>query len=418
MAEMPCAALLSESDTSPRPAAWGAVYAMTLCTFVLVASEFMPVSLLSPIARDLGLTAGQAGQAISVSGLFAVLTSLSLSRLIGVVDRRHVLLALTGLLIGSGTLVTLANNYATLIAGRALVGVAIGGFWSLSAAMAMRLVPGPSVPKALAIMNGGNAIASTVAAPLGSFVGGLIGWRGAFFCVVPLAVAAVIWQAFAVPSLPAVQEARSGGIVALLRKPRIATGLAGTLLLFTGQFALFTYLRPFLEEVTHVSLGLLSTMLLVVGFSGFVGTLLIGRAIGSRIHLTLAALPAVMAAVAFAMVVGGASVTAMLTLLAIWGFASTAAPVVWWTWVTLAAAENAEAGGGLMVAVAQIGITLGATLGGVAYDSLGPLVTFTGSGVILALGALVALVGTSAGVAHAAHRHPERACEPVQVCAR
>jgi DHA1 family purine ribonucleoside efflux pump-like MFS transporter len=78
--------------------------------------------------------------------------------------------------------------------GRALLGIAIGGFWSISAATIMRLVPPQSVPRGLAVINGGNAIATTIAAPLGSFMGGLIGWRGAFFCVVPLASAAVIWQ--------------------------------------------------------------------------------------------------------------------------------------------------------------------------------------------------------------------------------
>jgi predicted MFS family arabinose efflux permease len=37
---------------------WGGIFAMTLCIFVLIASEFMPVSLLTPLARDLGVTEG------------------------------------------------------------------------------------------------------------------------------------------------------------------------------------------------------------------------------------------------------------------------------------------------------------------------------------------------------------------------
>ncbi|VED37277.1 major facilitator superfamily protein [Escherichia coli] len=47
---------------------------MTLCVFVLIASEFMPVSLLTPITRDLGVTEGLAGQGIAISGALAVLT--------------------------------------------------------------------------------------------------------------------------------------------------------------------------------------------------------------------------------------------------------------------------------------------------------------------------------------------------------
>ena len=103
---------------------------MSLCVFVLIASEFLPVSLLRPIATDLAMTEGQAGQAISVSGIFAVLTSLFISSLTGRLDRKVVLVAMTGLMIASGVIVSFAPNYAVMMIGRALLGVVIGGFWS------------------------------------------------------------------------------------------------------------------------------------------------------------------------------------------------------------------------------------------------------------------------------------------------
>jgi predicted MFS family arabinose efflux permease len=387
----------SVAAVSPQPAgqsgmaAWGAVYAMTLCTFVLVASEFMPVSLLSPIARDLRLSEGQAGQAIAISGLFAMVASLAMSRLIGATDRRVVLLGLTALLILSGAMVAVAPNYAVLLLGRAILGVAIGGFWSMSAAVTMRLVPPDKVPKALSILNGGNALATVIGAPLGSFLGGMIGWRGAFFCVVPLAVAATAWQALSLPRLPAERRDGGSGMLALLQRRAVILGLTGAALLFMGQFALYTYLRPFLEQVTHVSLGTLSMLLFVVGMSGFVGTTLVGRLIGKRLHLLLAAFPAVMAVVAAGLVMFGHSVAIVGMLLALWGLAGTAAPVAWWTWVTRSAPDHPEAGGGLMVAVVQFAIMTGATLGGFAYDAAGYAATFAGSGIILAVAAAIAL---------------------------
>ena len=67
---------LVSAGQATRPAAWGAVAALTLCVATLIASEFMPISLLTPIAADLHMTEGSAGQAIAVSGIFAVLTSL------------------------------------------------------------------------------------------------------------------------------------------------------------------------------------------------------------------------------------------------------------------------------------------------------------------------------------------------------
>src|SRR3954454_166884 len=194
-------AAMLENRNSRSIGGWSAVLALTLCVSTLVASEFMPVSLLTPIASDLHMTEGQAGQAISVSGVFAVLTSLFISGMTAGRDRRSVLLALTLLMIVSGSVVALAPNYATLMAGRAVLGIAIGGFWSMSTAAVMRLVPEDHVPRALAILQGGTALAATVAAPLGSFLGGFIGWRGAFFCVVPLAAVALAWLLVSLPAM-------------------------------------------------------------------------------------------------------------------------------------------------------------------------------------------------------------------------
>ncbi|WP_277984188.1 MFS transporter [Sphingomonas faeni] len=374
-----------------RPARWGAVYAMALCSFVLIASEFMPVSLLSPIAHTLNLTEGKAGQAISISGLFAVITSLSLSSVLGKTDRRIVLLVLTSLLVVSGAIVAFAPTYLVFMAGRALLGIAIGGFWSMSAAIAMRLVPSHAVPKALAVISGGNALATVLAAPLGSLVGSLIGWRGAFFCVVPVAVAAVIWQALTLPPLPVAERQSARGMFALLRRPPVVFGLLTVAMLFVGQFALFTYLRPFLEQVTHVSPAMLSIMLLILGVSGFIGTVLIGRVLNGGLFLTLAVLPALMAATAAALTVLGTSVVAVGILLAVWGFAGTSAPVAWWTWLARTVPDEAEAGGGLMVAIVQLAITLGATMGGIVFDAAGPRAEFLASAGLLAIAALAAV---------------------------
>lgn len=141
----------------------------------------MPVSLLTPIARDLNVTEGLAGRGIAISGAPAVMTSLTIANLAGSLNRKYLLLGLTVLMAASGLIVALASSYAVYMAGRALIGIVIGGFWSMSAATAIRLVPQRQVPRALAIFNGGNALATVVAAPLGSYLGSTVGWRGAFY---------------------------------------------------------------------------------------------------------------------------------------------------------------------------------------------------------------------------------------------
>ena len=380
---------------SPIP---GAVLAMTLCAAALIASEFMPVSLLTPLASDLRITEGQAGQAISVSGIFAVLTSLFVSAASGRFDRRTVLLAFTLLMVLSGAVVSFAPNFAVLMAGRALLGVAIGGFWSMSTATVMRLVPCEEVPRALAILNGGNALAATVAAPLGSFLGAYVGWRGAFFCVVPLAALTFAWQVATIPPLPAGRQSDAGAAFRLLGRPQVASGMLAIMFLFMGQFALFTYLRPFLETVTRVDVSTLSLILLVVGVTGLVGTYLVGWLLRASLHGVLVVIPLGMAAIAIALVALGSWPVATAALLGGWGLIGTPAPVGWGTWLSRTLPEDAEAGGGLMVATIQLAITLGASVGGWLLDMSGYRSTFAVSAAMLSVSALLAFVNWRAGL--------------------
>jgi predicted MFS family arabinose efflux permease len=310
---------------SQDKASWSAVFALSLCVATLITSEFMPVSLLTPIAVDLQLTEGQAGQAIAVSGVFAVLTSLFIAALTPRLDRRAVLQWLTALMLVSGLITALAPNYVMLMAGRALVGVVIGGFWSLSAATVMRLVPAPDVPRGLAILNGGNALATTIPAPVGSFLGQYIGWRGAFFTVVPLAAITLIWLFLTLPSMPNRKRADALAAFKVLRRPGVPLGMAAAALFFMGQFALFTYIRPFLETVTRVDVAMLSLLLLVLGVAGLLGTFVIGLVLRTRLHAALVGMPLAMAALAFGLVGFGSSLGATAGLLALWGLIGTAA---------------------------------------------------------------------------------------------
>jgi predicted MFS family arabinose efflux permease len=375
--------------------AWSGVFAMSLCVFALVASEFMPVSLLTPIAGDLGITEGMAGQGIAISGAFAVLTSLSISAVAGAMDRKKLLLILTVLMGISGVIVATAPNYVTYMVGRALIGVVIGGFWSMSAAMAIRLVPASQVPKALAIFNGGNALATVIAAPLGSYLGSIIGWRGAFFALVPVAAIALVWQWIALPSMkPAARAPGSGSVFRVLKSRTIRYGMAGCGAFFLGQFALFTYLRPFLESVTQVNVSTLSLILLVIGVAGFIGTALIGAVLKRGLYRTLILIPALMAVIALALIPFGTWVAAVVALLALWGLMATSAPVGWWSWIAEAMPHNAEAGGGLMVAVIQLSIALGSLVGGVLFDSVGYQSTFAASAAALVVAAFLAFLAS------------------------
>jgi predicted MFS family arabinose efflux permease len=383
----------SKNTGSAQPAHWGGVFAMTLCVFALIASEFMPVSLLTPLASDLNVTEGMAGQGIAISGAFAVLTSLGIPAIAARVDRKKLLLSLTAVMCLSGAIVALAPNYLTYMVGRALIGIVVGGFWSMSAATAMQLVPPSKVPRALAIFNGGNALATVVAAPLGSYLGSVVGWRGAFFCLVPVAAIALVWQWFSLPAMQAQpRRPQSRNIFDLLGSRLVRLGMLAVGIFFMGQFALFTYLRPFLETVTLVDASPLSLMLLTLGIAGFIGTTLVSAFLRKAFYGTLTIIPLLMAVIAVTLIEVGATVTATTLLLGLWGLVATAAPVGWWIWIARTLPQDAEAGGGLMVAVVQLSIAMGSTVGGLLFDGSGYRSTFAVSAGLLLISALLVLL--------------------------
>jgi len=379
------------SEPTASRAAWGAVLSMALCVALLIASEFMPVSLLTPMAAGLGATEGQTGQAISISGLFAVAASLLVTTAAGTLNRKWVLVAMTALMLLSLVLVAAAPNFTILMVGRALLGICIGGFWALATAVIMRLVPSSDVPRALALMYGGQAIAAAFAAPIGSYLGGLFGWREVFWALTPLVAMNLVWHIVALPSLPAQGRQDLRSLFALLKRPYFLRGLVASMLSWGSAFTMFTYLRPFLEQVTGADVTTLSILLLVLGCGGFVGTWAAGRFVGERVAPLLKLPALVMGGVTLALLPFGGSVVATGVLLALWGAMNTGMSVIFMTWMSQNVDDAPEAGGSLMVAAIQASILVGAVAGGLLLDAFSIQATFIGS-VVLAVVALV-LIG-------------------------
>jgi len=412
MTESTCTtATAFQVQTTPARARsyWSGIFAMSLCSFVLIASEFMPVSLLTPIAADLAVSEGRAGWGIGISGVFAVLTSLLLPILMGNLDRRTLLLIMTALMGASGAIVALAPGYPVYMIGRAMIGVVVGGFWSMSAALAMRLVCESQIPRALALVNGGNALATVLAAPLGSYLGSMIGWRGVFWCLVPLALMTLFWLRLSLPSLPAQSNQPAGprpsrNVLALFTSQQIVTlGMLASGLYFMGQFTLYTYVRPFLETVTLLEPSALSLILLVIGASGVIGNAVIGRVLQRSLYGTLICASVLMSILAIALLLFGHVVSATVILFSLWGLISISVPVGWWSWVAKTLPDNAETGGALLVAVVQFSIGFGSIVGGVLWDGFsGPAGTFVLSSTLLVASALLTLL--TSRQQHAAQR--------------
>lgn len=380
----------TRTDTANRQtAAWGAVLSMSLCVALLLASEFMPVSLLTPMADGLGASEGATGQAISISGLFALVASLLITTVAGQINRKSVLIALTMLMLASLVIVAMAPSFAALITGRAILGICIGGFWALATAIMMRLVPPQDVPRALSIMYGGQAIASAFAAPLGAWLGDVFGWRAVFWALTPLVAINLVWQLSVLPSLPARGRQNFGTLIDVLARPYFRRGLIAAMLSWGSAFTMFTYLRPFLEQFNGADATTLSLLLLVLGLAGFIGTWAAGRFVGQQIAPLLKLPALIMGAITLALLFTGSSTVMTAALLAGWGGMNTALSVIFMTWMSRNVGDAPEAGGSLMVAAIQGSILLGALIGGLLLDSFSITATFVGSVALAALAVIL-----------------------------
>lgn len=379
-----------------RPAAqpaWGAVFSMTLGVFGLVTAEFLPASLLTPMAVDLGISEGMAGQAVTATAVVALLTSLLVSAATRNIDRRLVLLVFSVLLVGANLMVAFAPSLPLLLVGRVLLGIALGGFWSMSAAIAMRLVPEALVPRALSMIFSGVSAATILAAPVGSYLGEIAGWRSVFLMAAALAVIALAAQVVTLPRMAPSGSTRLRTLAEVLARPGVGLGMFAVMLVFTGHFAFFTYIRPFLETVTGVGIGAVSAILLGFGIANFLGTLLAGPMIERSLRLTLLSMPVLMGLLGLALVTLGNTPMMHAVMVSLWGLAFGAVPVAWSTWLTRTIPDQAESAGGLIVAAIQLAIAIGAAAGGAMFHLGGASGVFASAGLVLLLAAGVIMLG-------------------------
>lgn len=376
-------------DVEPATPAWMAVFSLAMGVFGLLTAEYLPASLLTLMATDLGVSEALAGQAVTVTAVVALFAGLLVPGLTRGIDRRLVLLGFSTLMVASNLLVAVSSSFAVLLLMRILLGIALGGFWSMAAAVAMRLVPSALLPRALSIIFSGIAIGTVVAVPLGSYLGGLYGWRSAFFAAAAVGMVTLAFQSFTLPRLAPRRPARLRTVLEVLQRPGIATGMFGCVLVHSGHFAMFTYVRPFLEGTTGIGSQGLSLMLLGFGVANFVGTLLAGRLLERHPLATLVVMPALVGVAALALVLLPASLPGQAILLAIWGLAFGGVPVAWSNWVASAVPDQAESAGGMVVASVQSAIATGAAAGGAVFSFGGSAGVFVAAAVLMLLAALL-----------------------------
>ncbi|RSN07606.1 MFS transporter [Nonomuraea sp. WAC 01424] len=368
-------------------ARWLAVLAVAVGTFTIVTSEMLPVGLLTSIASTLGVSDGMAGLMMSLPGLVAAVSAPVLAIATRRLDRRVPLLGLMALLAVANLAAASAPNFAVMLGARVLTGVSIGGFWAFAAGLGLRLVPERSVGRATSVILGGVSVASVLGVPAGTLIASAAGWRTSFVVMGVLAVVLLGLLAVVLPPMPG-EQAAGGSRTPLAGALRVV--LAATVLIITGHFAAYTYVRPFLEQVADAGPALVSTALLVYGAAGVVGNFVAGARAARNpkpVLIVLALLIAVSTA-------AGALVGLPLVMLVVWGLGYGGVGVALQLWIMRSG--GGELGTALFVGAFNVSIALGSFVGGRVVDGVSiSSVMWLGAGLALLTAAFAGIWGRS-----------------------
>ncbi|MDB5816747.1 MAG: putative transporter, MFS-type, partial [Rhizobacter sp.] len=270
-----------------------------------------------------------------------------------------------------------------------LLGICVGGFWSIAPGFGTQLVSAKSAGRALSIILAGISLGTVAGVPAGSLLGNLFGWRSAFASVAGLAALVLVAQMAWLPSLPTTRALDLRDLLKPLKMHLARIGLIAVVLLFVGHFAAYTYLKPLLEQVFGLPADQVTWMLLVYGAVGIVGTF-IGGALGERnMRVALAGVAALLSAALLLATVVGSGVMAAAFIVMVWGLAFGAIPVLLTGWMIKSVPDAVEAGQALLVTVLQVALATGALVGGLVVDGWGVSTTFVLGGLVVAGAALV-----------------------------
>ena len=345
---------------------------ISLCLGVtcLIAAEFIPVSLLSIIANDLGISKGLAGQTVTAVGVVSFLTSLFVASIFKNTDRRTLLLVLAVILVLSNVIIAFSYNTLTLFIGRALLGFSVGGFWSLSNAVLQRLVVPEKLAVAFSTMLSGVSIATIVALPGATYLSLYISWRMIF--VITSVVSAVVGIALFL-TLPSLIPTQSNGVkvmASLLKEKIVCYGLLGTFLSYGGYHVIFTYIRLFFEEKLHIDSSWFTALMLIYASLNIAGTMLAGKIFSLSFKRFFKLVPLYMlVCVVLMLVLNNTALMALPLFLFALGFGLI--PVAWSLWAIYTIPKQTEIAGGLSVAITQLAVAVAAIVGGNLYDNFG-----------------------------------------------
>ncbi|MDC0759696.1 MULTISPECIES: MFS transporter [Brevibacillus] len=256
-----------------------ALLALAISAFGIGTTEFVIVGLLSTVAQDLKVTITLAGLLISGYALGVAIGAPIITALTSRIPRKALLMLLMIVFAVGNSAAALSSSFAILIIARFFTAFSHGVFFSIGSTIAADLVPENKRASAIATMFTGLTVATVTGVPLGTFIGQMFGWRATFWGVAILGVIALISTAILVPSnLKKAKPASIKDQVKIITNLPLLLVFAITALGYGGTFVTFTFLGPILEEITGYQASAVSLILLVYGIAVAIGNTVGGKA--------------------------------------------------------------------------------------------------------------------------------------------
>ncbi|SDX66145.1 Predicted arabinose efflux permease, MFS family [Pseudomonas syringae] len=380
------------ANLETRPASWWAVGSVSLGSFATVTTEFLPVGLLPDIARDLETTVSHAGLMMAVPGLLAAISAPSCIALFSHVDRKRLLLGLLSILLASNLIVALSEQFWLTLAGRVLLGFALGGFWTIAGSLGPRLRQGREGVKATAYVLAGVSIGTVAGIPAGTLIGEAFGWRAAFETAAVVTVVVGMLIATLLPALPGERSAGLNQMLSLAGEQKIRRMFAAALLIYVGHFAAYTYLAPFVQDAASIKGQALGLLLFAFGLAAVAGNLA-GGALAARNAPSSVLIMTVLMLGSLTLLLFVGIPWLLWPVILVWGFAFGMIPITTQIWCFDASNGRVEGVQALLVCVVNLSIGGGAFIGGLVSEGAGFSAAIVTGAVCAALS--VATVGMS-----------------------
>jgi predicted MFS family arabinose efflux permease len=367
---------------APRPVRLPfVVYVLAVGTFLMLTTEFVVAGLLPEIAGDLRVSVAQAGLLITVFAVGMIVGSPTMALLTRRMPRRVTLVLALAVFAAGHVVVAVGSSFPLLLTARFGTAWATGAFWSVASVVATRAAGPAASARALGLVGAGGMLANVVGVPLGAFAGQLSGWRGPFWALAALALAAVPLIARHVPREDDQQSVSVRSELGAMRSGRLWLVLAACAATTGGVLSAYSYISPLLTDRAGIATGWVPLVLVGFGVGSLIGTVAGGRLGDARPHATTTAVAASTTVVLLAICLLSADPVPTVLLVTLLGLLGLSANPVLSSLAVRFAGVAPTLGVAMSVSAYNLGTAVGSWTAGRALDSelgaIGPAVVGT-----------------------------------------